>query len=94
MHTTAMMRTTHSQVLTNETSLLLLFVPLFHVHMNWPTGLGTPPLLEGKLLLLHESWSGSEERPSKFFGALKGGEFPSSICISSPLHRIRENSLK
>ena len=79
-------------LLTEFRVILIDRAPLKRLHQI--AGLGTPPLLEGKLLLLHESWSGSEERPSKFFGALKGGEFPSSICISSPLHRIRENSLK
>ena len=63
-----------TSLLTDFRVILIDRAPLKRLHQI--AGLGTPPLLEGKLLLLHESWSGSKERPSKFFGALKGGEFP------------------
>ena len=56
------------------------------------TDFGTPPLLEGSEPLLLEFWSGSEERLSRFFGGLKGGELPSFHCLSTPLHDIKEAS--
>ena len=54
---------------------------------------GTPPLLEWSEALLLEFWSGSEERLSRFFGGLKGGELPSFHCLSTPLLEVKEISL-